>query len=108
MVNLYKTNFRGKIRKGGEGGTPQIRNSFFAGKKIRKGGGTPLTDKIRKVVLEVLPKRRVQKNLKKSLVWGKLNPVFFVGKCFFNNGRNECYAWSRFKKKLGGHQILLC
>ena len=30
-----------KIRKGGEGGTPQIRNSFFAGKKIRKGGGVP-------------------------------------------------------------------
>ena len=52
-----KKNFRGKIRKGGEGGTPQIRNSFFAGKKIRKGGGggTPLTDKIRKVVFGGLP-----------------------------------------------------
>ena len=43
------------------GGTPQIRNSFFAGKKIRKGGGgTPLTDKIRKVVFEVFPKYIVQ------------------------------------------------
>ena len=56
------TNFRGKIRKGGEGGTPQICNSFFTGKKIRKGGGgTPLTDKIRKVVFDTLPKRQVQK-----------------------------------------------
>ena len=58
-----KTNFRGKIRKGGEGGTPQIRNSFFAGKKSVKGGGrggTPLTDKIRKVVFEVFPKGHLQ------------------------------------------------
>ena len=53
---MLKTNFRGEIRKGGEGGTPQICNSFFAGKKIRKGGGTPLTDKIRKVVFDPLPK----------------------------------------------------
>ena len=30
-----------KIRKGGEGGTPQIRNSFFANKKIRKRGVCP-------------------------------------------------------------------
>ena len=29
------------VRKGGGGITPQIRNSFFAGKKIRKGGGVP-------------------------------------------------------------------
>ena len=44
------------------GGTPQIRNSFFAGKKIRKGGrgGTPLTDKIRKVVFEVFPYYKVE------------------------------------------------
>ena len=45
-----------KSVKGG-GGTPQIRNSLLAGKKIRKGGvgGTPLTDKIRKVVFDGLP-----------------------------------------------------
>ena len=30
-----------KIREGGEGSIPQIRNSFFSGKKIRKGGGYP-------------------------------------------------------------------
>ena len=51
----FKYYFADFVRKGG-GGTPQIRNSFFAGKKIRKGGGgTPLTDKIRKVVFEGLP-----------------------------------------------------
>ena len=36
----FKYYFADFVRKGGGGGcTPQIRNSFFAGKKIRKAGG---------------------------------------------------------------------
>ena len=47
--------------KGG-GGTPQIRNLFFGENFVRKrGGGTPLTDKIRKVVFEVFPKQVLKK-----------------------------------------------
>ena len=42
--------------KGEGGGTPQICNLFFGENFVRKGGGTPLTDKIRKVVFDVLPK----------------------------------------------------
>ena len=41
--------------KGG-GSTPQIRNLFLVNFFFRKGGGTPLTDKIRKVVFDVAPK----------------------------------------------------
>ena len=39
-VKYYFADF---VRKGGGGGTPQIRNPLFAEKKIRKGGegGTP-------------------------------------------------------------------
>ena len=49
------------VRKGGGGGTPLIRNFFFGKNFVRKGGGgTPLTDtltdKIRKVVFDLLPK----------------------------------------------------
>ena len=52
----FKYYFADFVRKGG-GGTPQIRNPLFAKIFVRKGGGgvTPLTDKIRKVVFEVLP-----------------------------------------------------
>ena len=57
FLALFKEFCWGKIRKMGEGGTPQIRNSFFADFFSRKGGwGTPLTDKIRKVVFDVAPK----------------------------------------------------
>ena len=43
--------------KGGEGGTPQIRNFLFGENFARKGGGgTPLTDKICKVVFDLFPK----------------------------------------------------
>ena len=42
--------------KGG-GGVPPKSVTFFLAKILSvKGGGTPLTDKIRKVVFEVLPK----------------------------------------------------
>ena len=37
-VKYYSADF---VRKWGGGVTPQIRNSFFAGKKIRKGGYPP-------------------------------------------------------------------
>ena len=41
----------------GEKGTPQIRNFLFGENFVRKGGGgTPLTDKIRKVVFDPAPK----------------------------------------------------
>ena len=52
----FKYYFADFVRKRG-GGTPQIRNSFFAENFVRKGGeGTPLTDKIPKVVFDGLPK----------------------------------------------------
>ena len=52
--------------KGG-GGTPQIRNLFFGENFVRKGGGgTPLTDKIRKVVFEVFPNGRLRKSRQKN------------------------------------------
>ena len=35
--------------------TKKIRNSFFAKKNSVKGGGTPLTDKIRKLVFDIAP-----------------------------------------------------
>ena len=50
--------FRGKICKGGNGGTHKSVTPFLPKKKIRKEGGgrcTPLTDKIRKVVFDGLP-----------------------------------------------------
>ena len=64
----FKYYFADFVRKGG-GGTPQIRNPLFAEKKSvnrgvgvppksvtpLKGGGTPLTDKIRKVVFDGTP-----------------------------------------------------
>jgi len=39
----FKYYFADFVRKGGEGGTPQIRNSLFAENFVRKGGegGTP-------------------------------------------------------------------
>ena len=53
---FLEINFRRNVRKGGRGGTPQIRNLFFGENFVRKGGGvSPLTDKIRKVVFDVLP-----------------------------------------------------
>ena len=52
QVKLVKI-FRGNVRK--KGGTPHIRNSFLAENFVRKGGGTPLTDKIRKVVFDFAP-----------------------------------------------------
>ena len=57
MFSLFwRKVFGEKSVKEGEGGTAQIRNSFFAENFVRKGGGgTPLTDKIRKVVFEGLP-----------------------------------------------------
>ena len=47
------------VKGGGAGvGYPPIRNLFFGENFVRKGGGgTPLTDKIRKVVFDVAPKR---------------------------------------------------
>ena len=52
----FKYYFADFVRKGGGGGTPQIRNSLFAENFVRKGGGgTPLTDKICKVVFDVAP-----------------------------------------------------
>ena len=38
---LFEEHFRGNVRKGGEGGTPQIRNLFFGENFVRKGGGVP-------------------------------------------------------------------
>ena len=35
-IKYYFADF---VRKGGEGGTPQIRNSLFAENLVRKGGG---------------------------------------------------------------------
>ena len=50
--------------KGG-GGVPPKSVTFFLAKILSvKGGGTPLTDKIRKVVFEVLPKIWLQKKHK--------------------------------------------
>ena len=37
-VKYYFADF---VRKGGDGGTPQIRNSLFAENFVRKGGGYP-------------------------------------------------------------------
>ena len=51
-VKYYFADF---VRKGG-GDTPQIRNFFLAKFLfVKGGGGTPLTDKIRKVVFDVFP-----------------------------------------------------
>ena len=56
-----KNIFRGNVRKGGGGGPPQTRNLFLAKILSVKGGwGTPLTDKIRKVVFDVLPEQILQ------------------------------------------------
>ena len=38
FLALFEEFFGGKVRKGGEGGTPQIRN-FFGENFVRKGGG---------------------------------------------------------------------
>ena len=46
----------GECPQRGRGGTPLIRNFFSAKILSVKGGGTPLTDKIRKVVFDLLPK----------------------------------------------------
>ena len=44
------------VRGGGGGGTFHVRNSCFAKHFVLKGGGgTPITDKIRKVVFDVAP-----------------------------------------------------
>ena len=37
----FKYYFADYVRKGGEGGTPQIRNPLFAENFVRKGGGNP-------------------------------------------------------------------
>ena len=56
----FKYYFADFVRKGG-GVPPKSVTPFLPGKKSVKGGGTPLTDKIRKVVFEVFPKGRRQK-----------------------------------------------
>ena len=56
IFSTFLRRFFGGMSVKGGGGTPRIRNLFFGENFVRKGGGgTPLTDKIRKVVFEVPP-----------------------------------------------------